>query len=61
MTLPPACPHDLPLASKLQVLLPVGEAPEEVFQHYASLIVRHRQVSVFRVGWGGVGWRAIWR
>jgi hypothetical protein len=28
----------------LQVLLPVGEAPEEVFQRYASLIVRHRQV-----------------
>ncbi len=27
-----------------QVLLPVGEAPEAVFQRYASLIVRHRQV-----------------
>lgn len=27
-----------------QVLLPVGEAPEEVFQRYASLVVRHRQV-----------------
>ncbi|GAB4823676.1 hypothetical protein N2152v2_010722 [Parachlorella kessleri] len=26
------------------VLLPVGEAPEEIFQRYASLIVRHRQV-----------------
>ena len=29
-----------------QVLLPVGEAPEDVFHRYAQLIVRHRQVRV---------------
>lgn len=28
----------------LQVLLPVGEAPEAAFERYASLIVQHRQV-----------------
>ena len=32
-----------------QVLLPVGEAPEAVFQRYASLIVRHRQVELTNV------------
>ena len=32
-----------------QVLLPVGEAPEAVFQRYASLIVRHRQVELNNV------------
>jgi hypothetical protein len=32
-----------------QVLLPVGEAPDAVFQRYASLIVRHRQVELTNV------------
>ena len=36
-------------ASHPQVLLPVGEAPEAVFQRYASLVVRHRQVELNNV------------
>ncbi len=31
------------------MLLPVGEAPEAVFQRYASLIVQHRQVELNNV------------
>jgi hypothetical protein len=31
------------------VLLPVGEAPDAVFQRYASLIMRHRQVELNNV------------
>lgn len=43
-THPPADRHRL-----LQVLLPVGEAPDAVFQRYASLIMRHRQVELNNV------------
>lgn len=39
---PPVSETVTPLCA--QVLLPVGEAPEAVFQRYASLIVQHRQV-----------------
>lgn len=45
--LPPLVRSTSPLARPplpLQVLLPVGEAPEAEFQRYANLIVRHRQV-----------------
>jgi hypothetical protein len=30
--------------SRVQVVLPVGEAPDELFQRYASLVTHHRQV-----------------
>lgn len=51
-----------PCALLLQVLLPVGEAPEAVFQKYASLIVRHRQAR-WELGAGRSGgwWRLALR
>ena len=35
--------------SDLQVLLPIGDIPDDVFQHYASLVMAHRQVHMHQI------------